>query len=101
MHCCNGSQVENKGCTTIEGESDEGMKVKFVSQIGQGMKKLLISVRKAVESGNMIIFGANVPALRQLAKLEKMEDNLIVGVKSGTRGTIKNPGGGGPISPPL
>ena len=29
------------------------MKVKFVSHIGQGMKKLLISARKAVESGEV------------------------------------------------
>ena len=80
----------NKGCTTIEGEPDKGMKVKFVSQVGQGMKKLLISVGKAVESGSMVIFGANVSALRQLPKLEKIEDNVIVGVKSGTRGVIKS-----------
>ncbi len=49
------------------------------------MKKLLISARKAVESGNMIIFGANVSALRQLAKLEKIEDNVIVGEERNKR----------------
>ncbi len=81
---CNGTKVENKGCTTIEGESDRGIKVKFVSQIRGGMKKMLISVRKAVESGNMIIFGANAKAVKNLAKLDEIEDNVIVGVKSGT-----------------
>ena len=75
------------------------MKVKFVSQIGQGMKKLLISVRKAVESWNIIIFGANVSALKQLAKLEKIEDNVIVGVKTGTRGVIKSDSRGNYVYP--
>ena len=61
---CNGTKVKSKGCTTIEAESDEGLKVKFVSQIGEGVKKMLISVRRAVESGNMIIFGANAKAIK-------------------------------------
>ena len=86
----NGTKVEIKGCTTIEGESDEGIRVKFVSQIGGGMKKMLISVRKAIESCNMIIFGANAKAINRLAKLDEIEDNVIVGVKSGTRGVIKS-----------
>ena len=82
--------MENKGCTTNERESDEGVKVKIAAEIGGGMKKMLISVRKAVESCNMIIFGANVKAIKSLAKLEEIEDNVIVGVKSGTKGVIKS-----------
>ena len=30
------------------------------------MKKMLISVRKAIESGNMIFFGANAKAIKSL-----------------------------------
>ena len=36
------------------------------------MKKMLISERKAIESGNMIIFGANAKALKNLAKLSEI-----------------------------
>ena len=43
---------------------------------------MFISVRKAVGNCNMIIFGANAKAIKSLAKLEEIEDNVIVGVKS-------------------
>ena len=46
------------------------------------MKTMLISVRQAVESGDMIIFGTNVKVLKDLAKLTEIEENVIVGVKS-------------------
>ncbi len=38
----------------------------------------------------MIIFGANAKAIKSLAKPNEIEDNVIVGVKSGTRGVIKS-----------
>ena len=41
---------------------------------------MLISVRKAVESGNIIIFGADAKALKRLAKLDEIGDNVIVGL---------------------
>ena len=44
-----GSKVKNGGCTTLGGESEDNVKVKFVSQLRQGMKQLLISARRAVE----------------------------------------------------
>ncbi len=96
---CNGTKVENKGCTTIEGESDEGIKIKFVSQIGGGMRKMLISVRKAVESRNMIIFGANAKAIKRLAKLNEIEDKEKVEVRSGTRGMFKSDARGNYVYP--
>ena len=36
----------------------------------------------------MVIFNANMSAIRDLAKLNEVEDNLIVGIKSGVRSKI-------------
>ena len=45
-----------------------------------------------VESGNMVIFGANVQAIRKLAACAKIEKNMIVG-KNGRRTEIKDEDG--------
>ena len=41
----------------------------------------------------MIVFGANLKAIRDLAKLEKIEDNVIIGVKSGKKDIITDKNG--------
>ena len=61
-----------------------------MAEIGEGVKKLLISIRRAVAGGNMVVFGANMKAIRDLAKLDKIKDNMIVGAKSATRSEIKD-----------
>ena len=38
----------------------------------------------------MLIFVASLKALRDSAKLDKIEDNVIVEVKTGTKGVIKD-----------
>ena len=45
-----------------------------------------------VESGNMVVFGANHQAIRKLAACGKIEKNMIVG-KGGKRTEIKDEDG--------
>ena len=47
----------------------------------------------------MIIFGARAKAIKSLAKLNEIEENVIVGVKSGTRGVIKSDARGNYVYP--
>ena len=41
----------------------------------------------------MIIFGADMKAIRELAKMDSIEDNVIVGTKSGIKSKIKEKNG--------
>ena len=56
---------------------------------GVKVTNMLIAVRRMVESGNMVIFGANLQAIRKLAACAKIEKNMIVG-KNGRRTEIKD-----------
>ena len=44
-------------------------------------EKMLISVREAIKSGNMIIFVANAKVIKSLARFNEIEDNVIIGVR--------------------
>ena len=55
----NGGQIQNMGECEIEGIGEDGTKVKMISQVGDKITGMLIAVRRMVESGNMVIFGAN------------------------------------------
>ena len=89
----NGNPIKNKGEGDLEGIAGDGIPVQFTAQIGESIKKLLISVRRAVKSGNMVIFGADLKAIRELAKLDLIEDNLIVGTQTGIRSKIHDKNG--------
>ena len=41
----------------------------------------------------MVIFGADMKAIKELAKQAKIEENLIVDTKTGVKSEIKNKGG--------
>ena len=69
--------------------SEDGIPIEFTAQVGEGIKKMLLSVKRACQNGNMIIFGANLKAIRELAKHDKIENNVIVGTKSGVKSEIK------------
>ena len=88
-----GGQVKNLGEGEFKGVSEDGIPIQFTAQVGEGVKRMLLSVKKACQSGNMIIFGANMKAIRDLAKLEKVEDNVIVGTKTGVKSVIKEKNG--------
>jgi hypothetical protein len=82
-----GGIIRNLGESEIEGIAQDGTKVKLVTQVGDKLTSMLIAVRRAVENGNMVIFGANMKAIRKLAACEKVEPNMIVG-KNGKRSEI-------------
>jgi len=88
-----GGVVRNLGEGEIKGVSEDGIPIEFTAQVGEGVKKMLLSVKRACKSGNMIIFGADMKAIRDLAKLDKIEDNVIIGTKSGVRSEIKEKNG--------
>ena len=46
-------------------------------QIREGIRKLRLSVRRAVKGGSVVVFGANIKAIRDLAKFAKREDNVL------------------------
>ncbi len=89
-YAVNGGEVKNMGEADLKGVSDDGVPIAFTAQVGDKIKKLLISIRRAASSGNMVIFGADLKAIRDLAKLDKIESNLIVGVKSRVRSEIQD-----------
>ena len=71
------------------GTSEGGMPIKFTSQVGEGVKKLLVSVIRAAKGGNMIVFGANLKAIGELAKKTQLEENLIMDTKTMIKSEIK------------
>ena len=76
----------------MEGIAEDGTRMKLVTQVGDKIMNMLISVRRMVESGNMVVFGANHQAIRKLAACSKIEKNMIVG-KGGQRTEIKDEDG--------
>ena len=54
----------------------------FTAQIGDKMKRLLIAVNKAVAAGNMVMFGGDMKTIRELAKRDHIDENMIVDKKS-------------------
>lgn len=84
-----GGEVKNLGEGDLKGVSEDGIAIEFTAQVGEGIKKMLLSVKRACKSGNMVIFGANMKAIRDLAKMDSIEDNVIVGTKSGIKSEIK------------
>ena len=85
----NGNPIKNLGEGDMRGVSEDGIPVEFTAQVGEGVKRMLVSVNKVCKGGNMVIFGANMKAIRDLAKLDKVDENMIVGTKSGVRSEIK------------
>jgi hypothetical protein len=65
----------------------DGTPIEFTTQVGDKITKMLLAVRRMTESGNMVIFGANLKSIRKLAALDKIEPNLIVG-KNGKKSEI-------------
>ena len=44
---------------TIKGKSMENIPIDLKMQAGEGITKLLLSVRRAVNAGNQVVFGSN------------------------------------------
>ena len=85
-----GAGIRNKGEVDLVGVSEKGTPTKFTTQVGEGVKRLLVSVRNAAKGGNIVIFGANMKAIRELAKQSTTEENLIMDTKTGVKNEIQN-----------
>ena len=44
-----GAEIRNKGEVDLVGTSENGMPIKFTSQVGEGVKRLLVSIRNAAK----------------------------------------------------
>ena len=62
-----GGIIQNIGECEIEGVAHDGTEIKLVTQVADKLTNMLIAVRRVVESGNMVVFGANMKAIRKLA----------------------------------
>ena len=87
-----GGIIQNIGECELEGFAQNGTNVKLVTQVGDKLTNMLIAVRRMVESGNMVIFGANMKTIRKLAACDKIEPNVIVG-KNGKRTEVLDENG--------
>jgi len=87
-----GGVIQNLGECVMEGFGEDGTPMRLVTQVGDKVTNMLIAVRRMVESGNMVIFGANHQAIRKLAASQKIEKNMIV-AKNGRRTEIKDEDG--------
>ena len=74
-YAINGAGIRNKGEVDLVGLSEKGTPTKFTTQVGEGVKRLLVSVRNAAKRGNMVIFVANMKAIREFAKQGTVEEN--------------------------
>ena len=45
----NGAEIRNKGGVDLVGTIEGGMPIKFTSQVGEGVKRLLVSIRNAAK----------------------------------------------------
>jgi len=66
-----GGIIQNIGECDIEGVAHDGTEVKLVTQVGDKLTNMLIAVRRVVESGNMVVFGANMKAIRNWQNARK------------------------------
>ena len=87
-----GGIIQNIGECDIEGVAHDGTEIKLVTQVGDKLTNMLIAVRRVVESGNMVVFGANMKAIRKLAACEKIGENMIVD-KNGRRTVVLDENG--------
>ena len=50
-----GSSARNIGESDVRGVSADGIPLEFVAQVSDETKRLVMSVRKAAENGNMVL----------------------------------------------
>ncbi len=88
-----GSPIKNWGESDVQGVLEDGIPLNFAAQIGDNVKRMLISIHNVTKSGNMVIFGADMKAIRDLARLDRIDNNVIVGIKSGVKSKIQDRNG--------
>ena len=89
-YAINGVEIRNKGEVDLGGASEKGTPTKFTTQVGEGVERLLVSVRSAAKGGNMVMFGADLRAIKELAEQITIEENFIVDTRTGVKNKTKN-----------
>ena len=77
-----GGSIKNMGEGIIKAKSEDGIDVEFTAQVGDKIKRMLIAVCRAVDAGNMVVFGANRDSLKALAGMKDLDKNLIISNKT-------------------
>jgi len=92
-----GGTIRNIGEGDVVAMSEDGTEVKFKSQVGDKMTRLLIAIQRAVEAGNMVVLGSTTDAIKKLMQRIKdgkeVPENLIMSRKTGTIDKIKKKNG--------
>jgi hypothetical protein len=88
-----GGYITNMGEGDVQGKSEEGIPLKLKAQVGDKITKMLIAVKRVCEGGNMVMFNVDQESLKELAKCENMDPNMIVNKKSGTKSKINEENG--------
>ncbi len=92
--CADKGHVRNLGEGIIEGKSTDGIPIKMKIQVGDKMNRMLISVSRVSEGGNMVLFNADRRALRELLRKQgELAPNMIVNKKSGINSKIHKENG--------
>ena len=85
--------VTNKGEVSMETKSQEGIPVDLKVQVGDKISTILIAVRNAVEAGNMVVFGADQKALKELSNMKNIDKHFVYGKKTGIKTQIHDKDG--------
>ena len=88
-----GGKMRNTGEGPVKGFSEDGIGVKMVSQEGDKVKRMLISVDRTTDEGNAVVFIVDRELLRRLAQQPDLLENAIVNKKTFNKSRIqKNKG---------
>ena len=67
----------------VKAKSEDGIEIDLTAQIGDKIRRMLIAVGRAVDAGNMVVFGADRNALRDLADKKDLSEHVIMSKKTG------------------
>ena len=88
-----GGKVKNLGEGDVSGKSAEGIPVSYTTQVGDKISKMLISVSRTGDAGNMTIFNADINSIRELAKRTSIDENFLYNKKAKLTSKINREGG--------
>ena len=74
--------IKNIGQGSMDAQDANGMPLNFTMQVGDRVKRILLSTRRAGEAGNMTIFNADLDAIKEIAKMSKVDENFIYSKKT-------------------
>ena len=74
--------IKNIGQGVMDAQDAHGIPLNFTMQVGDRVKRILLSTRRAGEAGNMTIFNADLDAIREIAKQNSVDENFIYSKKT-------------------